>query len=199
MEPEKRIYCIEGHWDWGPGEVEPSVEPILQMLRGLGQWQYARRDCATRKEMWHWLEHEWKPCAQGSILYLATHGTSGGISLSEGVHVPVAKIGKWDSTNCWVHFGGCNILDVEDPTIREFMTDSGAAVVSGYAGEIGWTSTKATPALALELMLFSSAHAHSIKIEDGRSRPKFKEIVDSLNKRFEDCAFRLHTRESIGL
>ena len=198
MEIEKRIYCIEGHWDWGPEEVEPSVEPILQMLRGLGQWQYARRDCATKKEMWHWLEHEWdQRCAQGSILYLATHGTSGGISLSEGVHVPVAKIGKWNSTNCWVHFGGCNILDVEDETIGEFMTDSGAAVVSGYAGEIGWTSTTAAPALALELMLFSSAH--SIKVEDGRSRPSLEKVVADLRDRFEDCRFRLHTKESIGL
>ena len=196
MQFGKCIYCIEGHWN-GEGEVDPSVEPILQMLASLGQWQYARRDCATKKEMWHWLGHEWRECEDGSVLYLATHGASGSISLSEGAHVPMAKVGKWNCTNCWVHFGGCSVLDVADETISQFMTNSGATVVSGYAGEIGWTSTTYAPALALELMLFSSAH--SIKIQDGRSRRRFKEIADNLSDRFKDCRFRLHTKESVGL
>ena len=32
MKLEKRIYCIEGHWDYGRREIEPSVEPMLKLL-----------------------------------------------------------------------------------------------------------------------------------------------------------------------
>ena len=47
MKFEQRIYCIEGVWDYGAREVEPSVEPLLDMLRRQGFWAYVRRDCAT--------------------------------------------------------------------------------------------------------------------------------------------------------
>ncbi len=43
MKLEQRIYCIEGVWDYGGREVEPSVEPLLEMLRRQGQWDYIRR------------------------------------------------------------------------------------------------------------------------------------------------------------
>ena len=199
MQLEKRIYCIEGHWNYGKREAEPSVEPILQMLKGLGQWPYARRDCATVEEMNYWIRHEWNPrCKEGSVLYLATHGEEGRIWLSDDHSVDVAGIDA-DCTNCWVHFGGCNVLSVPEDRIREFMSKSGATVVSGYTVETDWTDITTAPVLALELLLFSSAAARSVNVGDGRSRPKLKGIVDDLNGRFPDCGFRLHTKESVGL
>ena len=75
---DKRIYCVEGHWDYGKKEMEPSVEPILQMLRVLGHWKYARRDCATVMEMNYWIKQQWTDwCSEGSVLYFATHGGCG--------------------------------------------------------------------------------------------------------------------------
>ena len=109
----------------------------------------------------------------------------------------MATIGNWDCTNCWVHFGGCNVLDVAEETIKEFMTHSSATVVSGYVVETGWADTASAPALALEMMLFSSIK--NVKLADGRSRRRLKSIADSLSGRFEDCGFRLHTKESVGL
>ena len=197
MKSEKRIYCIEGHWNYGAKEAEPSVEPILQMLQGLDQWQYARRDCATEDELRYWIDHEWMRCKEGSVLYFAAHGTSGQIWLSDDVSMDMATIGSWDCTNCWVHFGGCNVLEVADETIKEFMTHSGATVVSGYAVETGWADTMYAPALALEMMLFSSIK--DVKLDDGRSRRRLKSIADSLSGRFKDCGFRLHTKESVEL
>ena len=196
MQLEKRIYCIEGHWNYGKREVEPSVEPILQMLDGLGQWSYARRDCATREEMNYWILHEWSRCREGSVLYLATHGEEGRISLSDDHPVDMVGIDA-DCTNCWVHFGGCNVLSVQDDWVQELMSRSGATVVSGYTVEAGWADLTLPPALALELVLFSSAS--DIRLGDGRSRRSLKRIVDNLSDRFPDCGFRLHTKESIGL
>lgn len=195
---DTRIYCIEGHWDYGKKETEPSVEPILQMLRVLGHWDYARRDCATVMEMDYWIEQEWTSrCREGSVLYFATHGECGEISLSTNQPpLPVTEITA-NCTNCWVHFGGCNVLDVPKKTIREFMERSGAVVVSGYTAEIAWANTNFAPALALELVLFSSIA--DIPLYDGRSRRRLKSIAESLGSRFEDCGFRLHTKESMAL
>ena len=59
MKLERRIYCVEGVWGLGHREVEPSVEPLLEMLRRQGLWDYARRDCATTAELKHYLSEEW--------------------------------------------------------------------------------------------------------------------------------------------
>ena len=146
--------------------------------------------------MRYWLEHEWMRCKEGSVLYLAAHGASGEIWLSDDVSMHMMTVGNWDCANCWVHFGGCNVLDVPDEAIEDFMTKSKAAVVSGYTVETGWTDTTYAPALALEMMLFSSIK--DVKLDDGRSRRRLKSIAENLSDRFEDCGFRLHTKASVG-
>ncbi len=80
MKLEQRIYCVEGIWDWGNREVEPSVEPMLQQMRNMGLWPYVRRDCATEQELEFYLKTEWWRCKLGSCLYLAAgedHGPEG--------------------------------------------------------------------------------------------------------------------------
>ena len=83
MKKDLRIYCIEGHWDYGNRQVEPSVEPMLKLLQGMDLWNYARRDCATIDEMIYFIDAEWARCNSGSILYVATHGKPGVVFLSE--------------------------------------------------------------------------------------------------------------------
>ena len=195
MKLETRIYCIEGHWDFGKREVEPSVEPILQMLRTMGQWNYARRDCATIEEMNYFLECEWSRCKQGSILYFASHGDPGQILLS--VDQPLGLdtlLTNADCANCLVHFGGCKVLEVEENRIREFVKRTGAMGVSGYTEDVGWLDTKWPPALALELMLFSSISAEEIDLTDGRSARRLRPIAERLKKKFPECGFQLYTK-----
>ena len=196
MKPEERIYCIEGHWNYGKREVEPSVEPILQMVAGMGQWTYARRDAATIEEMYYFLDREWVRCREGSILYIAAHGDPGRIWLSEnqgeGLDALSAKV---DCKNCMVHFGGCNVLDIETDRVARFMAESGATAVSGYATETGWTDTTWPPALALELMLFSSIKVEGIDLTDGRSASgRLPSLAEKLRESFPNCEFQLHTK-----
>lgn len=195
-----RIYCIEGHWDWGTGK-EPSVEPALEMLSGLNLWAYVRRDCATYEEMKYWIETEWYQCSEESILYFATHGAPEQISLSQnhGVHMDqIATLA--DCTNCWVHFGGCSVLSGAEAKVKDFMSKSKATVVSGYTVDTGWASITYPPAVALELMLFSSAADMDVKLGHGGSRrSKLQRIASDLKERFPDCGFELHTKESMGL
>lgn len=196
MKLKERIYCIEGHWDYGKREVEPSVEPILQAIQSMGYWEYARRDCATVEEMKFWLSEEWnKRCKEGSILYLATHGSAGEVSLSDRQSMTFDDLESWglDLTNCIVHFGGCRVLNLKEGRIKQFMESTRASAVSGYGTWAGWAD--AAPALALELVLFSSIGNRGVRFHDGRSaKPKLQSLAERLRKGpFKECDFRLHT------
>ena len=202
MELERRIYCIEGHWDYGKKEVEPSVEPILQMLQKHGMWNYARRDCATQEELQFWLKHEWKRCKPGSILYIASHGSAGCITLAYQNDVDILQLADWmsecgsDCKNKLIHFGGCNILAGKkgDEAVRGFMCRTEASCVTGYSKTPEWIYMK-HPAAALELILF--AEAADIEFGDGRSAKRPMHRIENNfndNKIFEGCGFRVLTK-----
>lgn len=200
MKLEKRIYCIEGIWDCGAQEVEPSVEPILEMLSRLGQWAYARRDCATTGDLKYYLEHEWRRCRPGSVLYIAAHGTPGTISLSENHDLDMETLGsllEGACRNCLVHFASCEVLGGNRDDVRQrvkrFLAKTGAMGVSGYSVEAGWAGTSA-PAMALELMLFSSIQDERIDLANSKHVPALRRLVANLQKRFEDCEFDLYTQ-----
>ena len=201
MKLERRIYCIEGVWDYGDREVEPSVEPLLEMLRRQGLWNYARRDCATTGELKHYLYQEWPRCKRGSVLYLATHGGQGSIQLSQDEYVGLDTLGELLSEgceDCLVHFGGCEVLAGDaaatNRRIKTFLDVTGAMGVSGYGATTGWTDTWEPPAAALELMLFSSISMQAIDLADGRQFMRLSTIVKSLQEKFPDCEFDLVTR-----
>ena len=207
MRKAERIYCIEGHWDYGNREVEPSVEPMLEQMRCMGLWDYARRDCATMEELKYFLYREWDRCDYGSILYLATHGASGEISLSSDHVVTLEQLGMYlegQCGDCLVHFGGCKVMATEQARLDAFMERTGAMGVSGYRVEAGWTSAvdsegrrqqlvPGAPALALELLFFSTIRAEGIDLKDGEDFGRLRELAADLQGRFSDCEFELMT------
>ena len=201
MKLERRIYCIEGVWDHGPREVEPSVEPLLEMLRRQDLWTYARRDCATTGELKHYLQQEWTRCKPGSVLYLATHGDQGSIQLSQDEYIGLDTLGELLSEGCQdrlVHFSGCEVLAGDaaatNRRIKTFLKVTGAMGVSGYRASGGWTDTWEPAAAALELMLFSSISMATIDLADGKHFKRLSTIVKSLQEKFADCEFDLFTR-----
>ena len=207
MKLEKRIYCIEGVWDYGKREVEPSVEPLLEMLRRQGLWGHVRRDCATTAELKFYLTREWSRCKGGSVLYLATHGAQGTIVLSEdgeclGLDTLGEMLDDGQCEDCLVHFGGCEILGGDEHAVnrrlKAFMDKTGAMGVSGYRVAAGWTDTWAS-AGALELMLFSSIAARDVDLSDGKYFKRLDKIVKSLKEKFPDCEFDLYTRLDVRI
>lgn len=199
-----RIYCIEGHWGYGDREVEPSVEPILQLMANMDLWPYVRRDCATKPELEFFLREEWcRRCEEQSVLYLATHGWDGGITLSEGQDVPLEELAVYlepdGAEGCIVHFSGCEVMKARESQLRDFIANTKAAAISGYTKEGGWTSAlepggRGVPSLALELLLFSTIETLDINLSDGRSFGRLRALADDLDERFPDCGFRLLTR-----
>ena len=208
MKKEQRIYCVEGHWDYGNQDVEPSVEPMLEQMRNLGIWEYARRDCATMEELKYFLYREWDRCKHGSILYFASHGAPGEVCLSSEHTVTLEQLATYLEDNCddcLVHFGGCKVMAAEERRLQMFMEKTGAMGVSGYEVEAGWTSAldsnerrqsplPGAPALALELLYFSTIRTEGISLKDGRQFRKLHRLASDLHDRFEDCQFKLVTR-----
>lgn len=210
MKLDERIYCIEGQWNWGKQEVEPSVEPILQMLQKMGQWNYARRDCATLEELRFWLQHEWNTrCREGSILYIASHGSNGSIWLTsqEGYKNKEIRIDKLseetalDCTNCLVHFSGCSVVAGKEgrERVRKFIRDTNAACVTAYSKSVAWADVISAPAVALELMLFSSIRQKGVTFSDGRSVGGLRTLIQNLFNEsviFDKCGLELFTKDS---
>ena len=194
MDIKKRIFCIEGVHDWGDGKIEPTVEPMLELLQSTGYWEYLYRTCATSAELKYRLETEWQSaCAKGSVLYFSTHGAPDQVWLS-GELEGLSTLKEWvDCDGCHVHFGGCDTFSGGENNLRDFMDYTNAASVSGYAKEVGWVDWSA-PALTLELQLFGLLSGVSI-VNQTRSRARnLRQVEKAVSKRFPDCEFKMLVR-----
>ena len=195
----KRIYCVEGHHDWGRGSIEPTVLPLLQLLESTGYWSdCVRRNCATLAEFKYFVKREWTLCSEGSILYFRTHGDSERVWFSDSSSISLVELPEIiHCVNRYVHFGGCSIFDTKKSRVRQFLRSTGASAVSGYGAEINWADVAYgnAPSLALELILFSSIIESEMNLKDGRNaKKKLLDLREDLNSRFPECQFRMLTR-----
>ena len=197
METKKRIYCIEGVHDWGDGEVEPTVEPMLELLQRMGYWDYLHRTCGTMAELEYRLKTEWKECCEkGSVLYFCTHGGPDQIWLrSDDEAVGLLTLKEWlDCEGCHIHFGGCDTFSRGDYNLTDLMNHTNAASISGYATECDWIGQIA-PALTLELQFFGLLKEKVNIARNSKSRPKeLRKIRATITDRFSDCAFNMLVR-----
>ena len=192
MEKKRQIYCIEGVHDWGDGQIEPTVEPMLELLKRTGSWDYLHRTCATLAELEYRLKKEWHECCEkGSVLYFFTHGRADQVWLSEKV-VGVITLKDWlyDCEGCHIHFGGCATFSRNSDNLKRLMAETNATSVSGYATDVFWLGRE-KPALALELQLFWLLKEMNLG-RNQNSRPrKLREIRDYLQRTFRDCEFNM--------
>ena len=191
MENKKRIYCIEGVHDWGDGKVEPTVQPMLELLRATGYWEYLYRTCAKSDELKYRLDKEWNEgCKKGSVLYFCTHGGPDQVWLSDEVMGLLTLKELVDCTGCHVHFGGCDTFSRGKDNLRDFMAHTSASSVSGYATEVGWVDWDA-PAIALELQLFGLLSSINIVNRTEGRAEKLQQVQKAISKRFPDCKFKM--------
>ena len=202
MRKEQRIYCIEGIWNDGHRKVEPSVEPMLEILRRHELWNYARRDCATtggvqalhRARMVRTGARK-GPCSTSRLM--AARVLSG---------CPMIILLGWTRSGTGWR-GAVKIVSFTSVVVRSWTV-----MRIPWDGESrrSWTrparwASRATPsrrvgtgrwapALNLELMLFSSIKEEEIQLENGRHFQALRRIVEDLRDRFRDCGFNLYTR-----
>lgn len=131
----------------------------------------------------------------GSVLYFASHGSEGSVTLSDRESIDLRCLGQeaclWGQcVGCYVHFSACNVFENED-AVRDFLVQTGAAAVSGYRTDVGWAESK-KPAVPLDLMLFN--HLWEVGLErfdaDGAIE-KLEAVEHDLQRRFGDCQFNI--------
>lgn len=197
MELKHRIYCIEGVHDWGDGEVEPTIEPMLELLQRMGYWDYMHRTCGTMAELEFRLKTEWNEwCDKGSVLYFCTHGGADQIWLrSDDQAVGLLTLKEWiDCEGCHLHFGGCDTFSGGTDNLSVLMDYTNATSVSGYATECDWLG-RIAPALMLELQFFAFLSDDVNIARNTKQRPKdLRRIRKTITDRFPDCAFDLLAR-----
>ena len=80
---KKGIFCLEGLWD-NDLRKNPSVEPVLSLLKQIRGIPYIHRDCATSEEFEFYISKWIQKKYEGyPILYLACHGKEGRICISK--------------------------------------------------------------------------------------------------------------------
>ena len=201
MEEKKRIYCVEGVHDWGEGEEEPTIQPMMELLQSLNYWNFLHRTCATELELKYRLEKEWwNSCADGSILYFCTHGDRDQIYLCNDPQAVVGLttlkewIGKGGAKRCHIHFGGCDTFSGSEDNLKDLMDYTEATSVSGYAVDVGWLDGT-EPAIALELLFFGQLWEVNLTRNDRSRSTKLRKIRDDIQSRFDECKFRMLVRK----
>ena len=195
------IYCIEGVHDWGEGELEPSVAPMLDLLRRTGYWQHIiHRTCGTSAELKYRLQTEWPLCRKGSVLYFNTHGSKDQIWLEnkriqvEGLTALKEWIGENRAEGRHIHFGGCGTFSDDDHNVKELMKYTGATSISGYAAdELGWLE-QSKPGLALELLFFGRLSEINLSRNSQSRSIDLRKIKVDIQKRFAECRFEMQVR-----
>ena len=161
------IFCLETIWF---DEVSnPSLHPLLELLKRLSGVPFAYRDISTKEEfdfcLGRWVGRNMykKDYALGElgILYLGFHGSPGkiwlrsdlpqrsdddGVSLNKITKSLTHSKNKFDCRGCAIHFGSCSVFSAPK-RVKKFKNDVGAACVSGYRKSVDWTL-----ACAFELM-----------------------------------------------
>ena len=196
MHVGKRIYCIEGVHDWGDGEVEPTVEPMLELLQRMGYWDYLHRTCGTMDELEFRLRTEWQECCdKGPVLYFCTHGGPDKVWLTNDAGVGLLTLKDWlDCEGCHIHFGGCDTFSKGDYNLKDLMDYTNATSVSGYATECDWIG-RIAPALSLELQLFGFLKDEVNIARNTKKRPQeLRKIRTAITGRFPDCQFNMLVR-----
>lgn len=199
MEQKRRIYCVEGVHDWGDGEVEPTVEPMLELLQRMGYWDYLHRTCGTMSELEYRLKTEWWDwCEEGSVLYFCTHGSHDQIWLREDDQVVgLLTLKEWmyegGAKGCHVHFGGCDTFSGSEDNLKDLMDYTGATSVSGYATDADWLGRN-KPALALELLFYGRLNEVNLVRNSQSRQRKLAEVAEDIGRRFSDCRFRMLVR-----
>ncbi len=146
-----KILCLEGEKNSSPhGKI--SVRTVLEFLQQSSGVDYEHYRIGTRAELEHRLA-EFGRLKSYSLLYLAFPGAPGRFSVSAREaftldDLAAAANGRWDGRI--VHLGCSHALKVTPKQLESLRRETGAALLSGYAGAVDFF-----PQAILELSYFN--------------------------------------------
>ena len=153
-EQRKNIFCLETY-SWFKRKDRTSVEPILELLKGMEYCDYLRRDVATRNEFEYFLNEYFRDEYKNyPILQLSFHGSDDppSIILGNDKQISLDDLAKMINGRCSkrvIYFGSCSTMNVHGATLNKFMRNTEALAIFGYREEIDYLQSAAFEPLIL--------------------------------------------------
>jgi len=140
---KKKILCLEGLWD-NNLEQHLSVKPLLETISKLNGIKFTHCPCNTVSEFQFHLYQLFtssKIVSKFSILYLAFHGYSGRIVLSDQEQLNLEELAEimGQRFQGWsVLLSCCSILCLGEKRIKNFIRQTEVGLVIGYRNDVDW-------------------------------------------------------------
>lgn len=196
-------------------EAERAPHARIDRIHGLSDGT-VHRDTATKAEFdyyfaeWLKLRPKAYPLAYLAYLaYLASHGETGGISLSYTDSSTDTGRRDWEEVTLddlcdriggrgkgrVLYFGSCEVLKEDTQRLQRFCADTGISALVGYTKTVEWLESAACDLLVLSRLLYIlSSEGPNLRATDGQS---FRPLADYLSAKHQgfadDLGFKIVT------
>lgn len=193
---KKKILCLEGLWD---NNLEQclSVKPLIEIISKLNGIKFTHCPCNTVSEFQFHLYNftSSKIASKYSILYLAFHGHSGRIVLSDQEQLNLEDLADLmgQSFRGWsVLLSCCSILCLGEKRIRNFIKQTEVGLVIGYRKAVDWGESISLDLIILDHLVNYSYLAPMRK----RIETRYPDLIAATGLRFyEECQKRKRKRQ----
>jgi len=149
------IFAFEGDWDVDDLSVKSSIRPVLQLLYDVCGVPFIHRRIGTEEELDYYID-KWLDENHSNYLigYFAFHGWKGAICPGGGdidLEQLAGLIGR-RAQGRMLHFSTCKTLAVPSAELQEFLKQTRARTVSGYAGIVDWIESAAFDLIVLDAL-----------------------------------------------
>ena len=188
----KHVFCLEGLWE-DDLKKESTIEPALELLsKHYHKLKFIHKDCATTPELEYYLS-KWttKKYDDYPILYLAFHGKTAAIQLSDGDYSidQLSKVISGKCANRIIIFDSCSTLDASETKIHRFLKDTGALAVCGYENDVYWVESVVHNILIIEAIQDNEYSLRGINA--------IKERIKEISRQFKGLKFKIVTRKDL--
>lgn len=193
------IFCLEGDWKNDFNRTS-SVKPVLKLLAQAHNRPipFVHRDVGTREELEHYCRR-WarKGSAHYPMLYLAFHGTAGGIYVGDRRQKTRSRVTLDDLAEILgthlnrrvIHLGSCSTLNTSRRHLQAFLQKTGANAVSGFKMEVDWLLSSVFEVLLFSELLRNSLTLHGVRQVEESLRQEYGALCRKLD-------FQMVIRES---
>ena len=180
----KKILCLEGLWD-NNLEQRLSVKPILEIVSKLNGIKFTHCPCNTKSEfLFHLYQFTAsKIISKYSILYLAFHGHSGRIVLSDQEQLNMEDLADLlgQRFRGWsVLLSCCSILCLGEKRIKSFIRQTEVSLVIGYRKAVDWAESISLDLIILDHLVNYTYLAWMKK----RIKTRYPDLVTATGLRF---------------
>ena len=181
---KKKILCLEGLWD-NNLEQRLSVKPLLEIISKLNGIRFTHCPCNTVSEFQFHLYNftSSKIASKYSILYLAFHGHSGRIVLSDQEQLNLEDLADLMGQRFqgWsVLLSCCSILCLGEKRMKNFIKQTRVGLVIGYRKAVDWGESVSFEFIILDHLVNYSYLAWMRK----RIETRYPDLVAATGLRF---------------